>query len=98
MRFVSGPGKNLLAHGIADRHLFSQYLIDESAGRRARVAQELDPCGGIYKDRVGRPGRIASRSPSQPMPRSERASPRVAGSAARVRRAKLIASRLVDRR
>ena len=98
MRFVSSPSKDFHAHGIADRHFFGKYFIDEDACRRVRVTQELYPCGGIYQDHGERPERIASRSPSQPMPRSARASSRVAGSAARVRRAKLIASLLVERR
>ena len=71
-----------------------EFVIDATADDRTGVAKELDPGRGIDQDHVVRLRRISSRSPFQPDPRRRRASSRPRGSAARMRNARLTASRL----
>ena len=98
VRLVPRSGEHLHADDITDGNLICKDFVDESADWRARISQELYPGGGVDKDHSERAARIVLRSPSQPAPRSARASSREAGSAAIVRRAKLTASRLVTNR
>ncbi len=60
------------------------------------VPEEVNPSGGVDQDHRTRSVRMSSRSPSQPLPRSERASSRSSGTAASLRSARLTASCLVS--
>ena len=95
MRLIPRPGEHFHSYHIADGNLTRQHLVNEITDRGACIPQELYPSGGIDQNHVERLERIASRSPSQPIPRSARASSTDTASAARVRNAKLTASRLV---
>ena len=95
MRFVPSPGEHLHPHRIANGNLAPQDFVYDVADSGARVTQELYPGRAIDQDHGERFDRIVSSSPSQPVPRSARASSTDMGSTASVRNAKLIASRLV---
>src|SRR5207248_1744726 len=72
-----------------------EQFIDPNTGRTPGIAQEFHPRRRIDQNHPARLARISSRSPSQPEPRSRRASSTPNGSAASVRKAKFTASRLV---
>ena len=97
MPFVARSGEHFHPNRIADRDLAFEQLLDAIAGCRPRVAKKFDPCGRINQNHIERLVRNSPRSPSQPDPRSRRASSTPKGSAAKARSAKLTASRFVAR-
>ena len=95
MSFIDRAAEHFHPNRIADRDLAFEQCLDSIAGRGPGVAKKFDPCGRINQNHVERLVRNSSRLPSQPDPRSRRASSTPKGSAARVRSAKLTASRFV---
>lgn len=85
----------LHANRVADRHIAFEQRIYSVADRGAGIAKKLDPGRSVDQDHLVRLVRMSSRSPSQPEPRSRRASSTLRGSAAKARNAKLTASRFV---
>ena len=97
MPVVTRPGEYFHPHRIADRDPAFEQRLDAIAGRGPGVSKKLDPRGRIDQNHVERLVRISPRSPSQPDPRSWRASSMPRGSDASARSAKLTASRFVVR-
>ena len=95
MRLIAPASEYLHVNHIAGDYLTIENLVDEQTHRRAGVAQELYPGGGVKENHGMRLARISSRSPSHPIPLMARASSSEAFSPATERRAKLTASRLV---
>lgn len=95
VKFIARPGQQLHAHRVTGGDFLREQLVNPIANRGSGILEELYPGGRINQDQEGRLDRIASRSPSQPLPRNARASFTGIGSAARVRNAKFTASRLV---
>ena len=87
--------EHLHTNHIADRDLAGEQFLDSVTGRGPGAAKKFDPRGRIDQNHAERLVRNSLRSPSQPDPRRRRASSTLKGSAARARRAKLIASRFV---
>ncbi len=96
--FVARASKHLHPNRIAGRNLAFKQDLDAITGCRPGVPKKLNPRGRIDQNHIRRLDRNSSRLPSQPDPRSRRASLTSRGSAARVRSAKLTASRFVVRR
>ena len=95
MRLIPRSRQYFHPHRVAHSYLFGQQFINEVADRASRIPQELYPSRGVDQYHCTRLERIALRSPSQPIPRRDRASSTEAGSVASIRNARLIASRLV---
>ena len=95
VKFIPRPGQQLHARRVTGCDVLREQLVNPIADRGSRIPEELYPGRRINQDQEERLDRIASRSPSQPLPRKARASFAGIGSAARVRNAKFTASRLV---
>lgn len=97
MLIVTGTRQNLHPHRLANGDIATDQIVDTMTNRASRIAEEFDPSRCINQNHQTRAERISSSSPSQPLPRSARASSTSNGSAAINRRAKLTASRFVER-
>ena len=98
MLVIPCAGQDFHSDGVARRNSSAEQFVDALANRRPRVAEKLYPGGSIDQYQDTRSVRMTSRSPLQPEPRNLRADSTGNGSAARVRKAKLIASRFVLKR
>ena len=94
--FVACSRRHLHADHIADRRFAIERRLNRARCRAWCVPEEVNPSGGVDQDHRTRSVRMSSRSPSQPLPRSERASSKSSGTAASLRSARLTASRLVS--
>ena len=93
---VARSRPHLHADHIADRRFAVERHLNRARCRAWCVPEEVNPSGGVDQDHRTRSVRMSSRSPSQPLPRSERASSKSSGTAASLRSARLTASRLVS--
>ena len=97
MSLIPRTRQYLHSNRAAGGNVRIEQLLDAITDRRAGVTKKFDPGGCIDQNHVTRLVRRVARSPSQPDPRSRRASSTPSGSAARVLSAKFIASRFVER-
>ena len=96
--FVASPGQDLHADCITYGCFGVEGRFDHIGQDYRLVPQEVDPSRSVDQDHWTRLVRISSRSPSQPLPRRDRASSTLSASPASRRSAKLTASRLVASR